>query len=133
MIEVLEKEIAETSAQETRELSDQLREDALNLARVRLKDKLPEPSDASPREGNLTLSCDGECDVKWSYADDLYSCKSCPDVQFCKDCRDKLKAGKLQLFICSPDHDWLHIPKWDDEEYVKVGRGKSEGGWEVRL
>jgi tetratricopeptide (TPR) repeat protein len=128
MIEVLEKEIAETSAQETRELNDQLREDALNLARVRLKDKLPEPSDGSPREGSLTLFCDGKCDVKWSYADDLYSCKSCPDVQFCKDCRDKLKAGKLQLFICSPDHDWLHIPKWDDEEYVKVGRGKVKVG-----
>ncbi len=32
------------------------------------------------------------------------------------------------MFICSPDHDWLHVPKWDDEEYAKVGRGKVKVG-----
>ena len=37
-------------------------------------------------------------------------------------------AGKLPIFICSPEHDWLHIPKWDDEEYAKVGRGKLKVG-----
>ncbi|KAE9369344.1 hypothetical protein N431DRAFT_380216 [Stipitochalara longipes BDJ] len=132
MIEFLDRQIAEMGDQETRELNDYLLEDALCLARIRLREKLPEPLDGKPRQGNLDLSCDGKCGLQWSYADDLYSCKSCPDVQFCKDCRDKLKAGKLQMFICSADHDWLHVPKWDDEEYAKVGRGKVKigGTWD---
>jgi hypothetical protein len=54
----------------------------------------------------------------------------CPDAQFCKDFREKLEAGKLQIHICSPKHIWLDVTKWDDEEYAKVGgRGKvKEGG-----
>ena len=53
-------------------------------------------------------------------------------MQFCKDCRDKLVAGKLPIFICSSEHDWLHIPKWDDKEYAKVGRSKVKigGTWD---
>ena len=80
----------------------------------------------------MNSTCDGKCGTTWSYPDDYYCCKSCPDVQFCEDCLDKLKAGKLRRFICSPDHEWLHVPKWDDEEYAKVGRGmvKVGGIWD---
>lgn len=123
MIKELEHQIADKEAQTEGEINIPLEE-----ARVRLKEKLPDPSDGQPRQGNLGLQCDGNCGTRWPYADDLYSCKSCPDVQFCKDCLDKLKVGKLQFFICSPDHEWLHVPKWDDEEYAKVGRGKVKVG-----
>jgi tetratricopeptide (TPR) repeat protein len=95
------------------------------------------PSNQDERDGPLRQSCDGKCGKGWKFANDVYCCKSCPDVQFCKDCRDKLVAGKLQIFICSPDHEWMQVPNWDDEEYAKVGRGKVKvgGTWdgEVRV
>lgn len=129
LIEKVEQEISELEAVSE---PDDTRLDAFRHARTWLKDRIPDTTDGASRDGNLSLSCDGGCGKAWKYADDFYACKSCPDVQFCKDCRDRLVAGKLPVFICSPEHDWLHVPTWDDEEYAKVGRGKVKigGTWD---
>jgi hypothetical protein len=73
------------------------------------------------------MYCDGSCEnpkARWSFADDFYCCKFCFDVQFCRGCLDKLRSGKLQKFVCSDNHEWLHVPKWDDERYLAVGKRK---------
>jgi tetratricopeptide (TPR) repeat protein len=93
----------------------------------------PTYSDSGRRNGYLTNYCDGRvCGKRWDYADDFYCCKICPDVQFCEECRDNLKNGKLKRFICNKNHDWLHVPKWDDEEYMKIGKGNVRIGGEMK-
>jgi hypothetical protein len=111
LIEEVDHQISQLEAMSE---PDNTQLDAFRLARTLLN--RPEPPEGALRGGNLGLSCDGECEKSWSYADGFYACKSCPDVHFCKDYRDKLVAGKLPIFMCSSEHDWLHIPKWDDEE-----------------
>lgn len=84
----------------------------------------PEPEESTrDRSGPLSYSCDGRCDSSWSYANDMYICRYCPDTQFTGDCLEKLKSNKLQRFICHPDHSWLHVPVWSDKEALEVGKG----------
>jgi tetratricopeptide (TPR) repeat protein len=82
----------------------------------------------SPRTGPLNNRCDGRCGKNWYYADDFYCCKICSDVQLCSDCLPDLKAGKLKRFVCHPGHEWLHVPKWDDEEFKEVKSGMVKVG-----
>ena len=46
------------------------------------------------------------------------------DVAFNEDCWKLLKAGELPLNVCSPQHEFLHIPKWDKEEAATRGKNK---------
>lgn len=80
------------------------------------------------RTGKLGNFCDGGCGTVWRYADDLYSCKICADVQFDLRCLNKLRAGTLKRVVCSPEHEWLHVPPFSDEEYHKVGKGNVRMG-----
>ena len=66
------------------------------------------------------ISCDGMCGATWQYADDFHCCKLCSS-QLCNGCLAKIKDGTIRRFVCSADHEWLHIPPWDDNEYLKVG------------
>lgn len=83
-----------------------------------------DPSTTPIRQGPLTYFCDGHCDTTWSYANDMYICRYCPDTQFTGDCLEKLKSNKLERYICHPDHSWLHVPLWSDEEALKAGKGR---------
>jgi tetratricopeptide (TPR) repeat protein len=84
----------------------------------------PEPEESTrDRAGPLSYFCDGRCDSSWSYANDMYICRYCPDTQFTGDCLEKLKSNKLRRFICHPDHSWLHVPVWSDKEALEVGKG----------
>jgi len=91
--------------------------------------KPPSEPEAEPEEsthdraGPLSYFCDGRCDTSWSYANDMYICRYCPDIQFTSDCLEKLKSNKLQRFICHPNHSWLHVPVWSDKEALEVGKG----------
>ncbi|KAK0621115.1 hypothetical protein DIS24_g11435 [Lasiodiplodia hormozganensis] len=68
-----------------------------------------------PLEGPLTNYCDGSsCNTRWKYADDIYVCKDCIDVQFCSICIDKVRTGTLERQICSREHAFLHVPRWTD-------------------
>ncbi|KAK5048582.1 hypothetical protein LTR84_005673 [Exophiala bonariae] len=94
--------------------------------------EIPETTIVAPtpqvRLGKATNNCDGRCGTSWTYADDFYVCKICSDVQFDLGCLNKLRAGKLKAVVCSPNHDWLHIPPFSDEEYHKVGKGNVRMG-----
>lgn len=85
-----------------------------------LKIDIP-PTTVRVRSGDLRNQCDGRCNTRWFYANDIYSCKHCPDVQFDKACLDKLRAGTLNRHVCDADHEFLHVPKWSDEAFGEVG------------
>lgn len=74
----------------------------------------------------LRWFCDG-CGKNLTYADRIWSCKICDDVDFHDDCLDKLKKGTLPRLVCSPDHEWLRMPPWQDE-YQITGDGVRMGG-----
>lgn len=96
------------------------------------EDEEPGPLTHSDRSGDLGNQCDGYCGKFWSYADDFYCCKICPDMQMCLDCLGKLQAGTLKRWVCSPKHDWLHVPKWDDEQFKEIKEGKVKIGGELK-
>ena len=56
------------------------------------------------------FTCDGICYREYSNFDNGYLCRYCFDFGFCKDCMKLLKDDKMHLDICSPQHEWLHIP-----------------------
>ena len=127
LIEELDRQITEQEAK-NKPQTENTQLEAMKEFRFRLEIRHNNPVPEGDRFGSLQLYCDGKCGKVWRYSDDLYCCKACPQVQFCKECRDKLVAGRLTVFICSPEHDWLHVPKWDDEEYATYGRGKVKVG-----
>jgi tetratricopeptide (TPR) repeat protein len=87
----------------------------------RQRDTSSTEDDDEGRYGPLKNNCDGRCGKSWTYANDFYCCQICPDVQLCDECLRKLKAGTVKRFVCSPEHEWLHVPKWDDDKYNEVG------------
>ncbi|MCJ1424920.1 hypothetical protein MMC29_002808 [Sticta canariensis] len=95
-----------------------------------LKFEIP-PTTVRVRSGDLHNRCDGRCNTRWLYADDMYCCKYCPDVQFDKACLDKLRAGTLNRHLCGADHEFLHVPKWSDDAFSEVGFGNFRVGGEM--
>lgn len=67
--------------------------------------------------------CDGLCDKHMTVADSIWCCKLCSSVQFHDECREKLLKGALTHFVCSPEHDWLHVPPLIDE-FQATGKGR---------
>jgi tetratricopeptide (TPR) repeat protein len=100
---------------------------------TRLADDLvnsdPGPNDGAmepqkERTGDIYLECMGNCDKVWTFADDMWCCKYCPDTVFCRDCRQKVEDHKLERYWCHAGHDWLFVPPWSDEEFHRIGRGR---------
>lgn len=85
------------------------------------QDDQEEYSIESTRNGPIKLSCEGACGKKWTYADDFYVCKSCDRIAFCSNCLEKLKRNRLARWNCRPEHSWLHIPPWKDDN--EPGKG----------
>ena len=69
----------------------------------------------STLEGTGFFLCDGCCGVQWSFADNFWQCKDDVSVQFDSVCYEKLKAGKLDIPVCSKDHDHIYIPPFDEK------------------
>ncbi|TPX24225.1 hypothetical protein DIZ76_013568 [Coccidioides immitis] len=82
-------------------------------------------------DGHLSFIWDGGCGHEWSYADDVYPCKDCIDVQFDTACYEKLKAGTLGQKLCNKNHDFLHVPRWDFEEAASVPESHVRVGGET--
>ncbi|KAL9095949.1 MAG: hypothetical protein Q9165_001947 [Trypethelium subeluteriae] len=82
------------------------------------------------------FTCDGGCGKTLTYADTLWCCKVCADVQFEDACFAKLQNGTLTRLVCSFDHAWLEMPSWVDEfkatgkDRVRVG-GEMVGGQRI--
>lgn len=77
------------------------------------------------------FSCDGRCGKLLTYADSLWFCKVCDDVQFEDECMQKLHQGTLARYVCSPDHEWLRVPSWTDE-YRATGKGHVRMGGDLQ-
>ena len=69
-------------------------------------------------EGPLSNFCDGLCDKRWTYADDMWVCKDCADIQFHPACYDKLKNGTLERRVCNPLHHHFYIPPFRKEQWL---------------
>ena len=91
--------------------------------------------EASPLEteapAKLGYTCDGGCNITMTYADSIWFCKVCDDFQFHDECLKKLRAGTLNRYACSPDHEWLRVPSWIDE-YRATGKGRVRIGGELQ-
>jgi tetratricopeptide (TPR) repeat protein len=90
----------------------------------------PAPETAH-RYGNTNFSCDGRCGHIWTFADDIYACRDCVDVQFEAGCLEKLQNGTLERKVCGKTHEFFHIPKWNDEEARQIPRGSVKVGGEI--
>lgn len=79
--------------------------------------KIVHAADGSPAlRGWLHSYCDG-CGTSWTYVDNIYCCKDCLDVQLEPNCYAALKTGTLDPKICGKDHEFLHIPPFDEAEW----------------
>lgn len=79
-------------------------------------------------EGPSWFRCDGRCSTRWSYADDIYVCRDCTDVQFDERCLKSLRAGTLETQVCNKNHDMLHVPKFDEKELKRIGKSNVKVG-----
>ncbi|KAI0885020.1 uncharacterized protein GGS22DRAFT_162512 [Annulohypoxylon maeteangense] len=79
------------------------------------------------RENGARRWCD-VCSTMWDIDNGMNHCKYCWNIDFCDGCLDKLKAGTLKMTSfetrCNKNHDWLRLPKWDKETYLR-GLGKA--------
>lgn len=95
----------------------------------------PEAALTSPapkaKQGNLSNYCDGYCGHVWTFSDDIYACKDCVDIQFEPGCLEKLRNGTLERKVCGRGHEFLHVPKWDDDEHAKIPEGQVKVGGEL--
>jgi tetratricopeptide (TPR) repeat protein len=73
--------------------------------------------------GPLGYRCDGRCGIAWTWADDMYHCRICMDVQFCKSCLEKVQSGEITN-ICSPKHNFMHVPEWDTAGIDRIRQGQ---------
>ena len=91
-----------------------------------------EDTDATKElEGPINNLCDGRCGTNWTYANDMYICRECADVQFDEGCLRKLREGSLELQVCSKSHEMLHVPEYDEAKVERIGQGNVMVGQEV--
>ncbi|KAI1087622.1 hypothetical protein F5B19DRAFT_61828 [Rostrohypoxylon terebratum] len=81
---------------------------------------------AHVRDCGAGRQCD-ICSTEWDFDNGLNHCKYCYQMDLCDGCLDKLKADTLKMtsldFQCNKDHEWLRLPKWDKETYLRAFRG----------
>lgn len=75
------------------------------------QDPRADEGDASEPMGpfDLSAACDGMCSREEASFKSLNRCEICLDVDFCDECLDKLKGGKLSYRICHPSHPFLQV------------------------
>ncbi|KAF2450919.1 hypothetical protein P171DRAFT_460386 [Karstenula rhodostoma CBS 690.94] len=99
--------------------------------------------------GPLSYHCDGHCGTSWTYADDFHVCCECVDVQFNRECHQKLLAGQLERDVCDAKHDFLHVPAWtlesarrardkkvlvgDSEKKIDAWLRETEQAWQLSV
>jgi tetratricopeptide (TPR) repeat protein len=83
--------------------------------------------------------CDGHCEPRrWDFDNPGYACKYCHDRGFCSECLAKLKKGEQQFcassldgLVCRKNHDWLYLPKWDKESFLRALAGNVQIGGRI--
>lgn len=92
------------------------------------KPDTPAPTIQAYMNGYLCDSCSTQWDNMLA---DCWVCKHCLCVQLCTPCHDKVLADESRPALCSKKHDFLYLPKFDEElwatlpdDHIVVG-GKS--------
>ncbi|KAJ5815978.1 Tetratricopeptide-like helical [Penicillium robsamsonii] len=91
---------------------------------------LSETETASRAPGPMWEPCSG-CGVHIDYADDIYVCRECEDIQFHAACYPQLREGTAIEPVCDKDHEMLHVPPYDPAECQRVGEGNILVGEEI--
>ncbi|KAI1097658.1 hypothetical protein F4804DRAFT_156074 [Jackrogersella minutella] len=82
------------------------------------------------------------CSKMWDLENPMNHCRYCYNIDFCDECLNKLKIDKLKIWSlktqCHKDHDWLRLPNWDKEAYMRafrkevyIGEPVDDGGERV--
>ena len=83
------------------------------------------------------ICCDGECGTYAEYgAEEFYTCISCVDKAFCRDCHKLLMEGSMEINICGKDHGFLFVPTVEPFKKGTVPVGKvfmDEKEWLAKL
>ena len=77
----------------------------------------------------MSMTCDG-CKNRFQSSESTWQCCFCDDIAFHRECLDKLQNGTLRRPVCSPNHDWLFVPSWEDE-FKETGKGRVRMGGEL--
>lgn len=77
--------------------------------------------------GSIYYTCDG-CGKMWNLENAMNVCKYCHFRRFCDDCLADLKADELSSrsflgLVCSRDHEWLKLPRWEKEQFLAAFQG----------
>ena len=78
-----------------------------------------------------TYSCDGECDRLNSEYEEVWLCRVCEDMGFCKQCVPILRSDSLPVRCCFPDHPLVKVFPIS-EEGNKMADALIEKRWEVQ-
>ena len=96
------------------------------------ENKLPNgDTEELPPVEPLGYSCDGSCRKEFQWADSMWFCKVCYDVNFCDECLEKVKNGTQSRYVCSADHQWLLVSSLADE-FQETGKGRVRVGGEIK-
>lgn len=92
--------------------------------------------DEASRSLNLTCEyCEESCntsDTDENTAKDIWLCRYCPNLSFCSQCRELLLTGKMERFLCNPEHEFLHLKHPEYELYEIEGDNvRIEWHWET--
>ncbi|KAJ4352115.1 uncharacterized protein N0V89_007461 [Didymosphaeria variabile] len=64
--------------------------------------------------------CDN-CNTTWdNMLADCWDCKHCLCVQLCTPCHEKLLADEISPLVCSKEHEFLYLPKYDEEKWSSL-------------
>ena len=74
----------------------------------------------------------GSCSHSWIFADDIHVCKDCLDLKFPSPCLGVLRRDELEVKICDPRHEHLHVPVWDKDGARRRGPTQVRRGVNVR-
>jgi tetratricopeptide (TPR) repeat protein len=87
-----------------------------------------EGGDTATCRGPLMKTCNGNCGHTWTFADAIYVCRDCLDVQFDKKCWELLTTQKAIFHVCHHTHKFLYVPEWKADEQGKVEPGMVKVG-----
>ncbi|PLB48802.1 hypothetical protein P170DRAFT_425812 [Aspergillus steynii IBT 23096] len=82
----------------------------------------------SDREYSMRMPCGGQCWHFWDLPSEMWICKDCINVCLEINCVTKLKERTLEQNVCSPDHDFIQVPKWNADWLNVVPKGMVPWG-----
>ena len=76
-------------------------------------------------------TCDGPCESAQTTYTELYFCRICDDVCFCKKCIELVRDDKMPFRHCASDHPHVRVFPMIDEA-KRLGNALIEGNFEVQ-